>query len=655
MTDIFLSYNRDDKAIARCFAQGFQSHGFTVWWDSTLRAGEAYDEVTEAALRTAKAVVVLWSLQSVTSRWVRAEALLAYRNKTLVPCMIEPCERPIMFELTQTAELYGWKGNRSDPRWIAFLADVKSVIKTKENAHNHDTQTPVVAVTTAIALAASNRRTLFLAGGAAALTAGGLGVWAMRIPLFDQSNGVSPRNSVAVLPFINISGDKTHAYFADGLSAEVRAELARNGQLRVAAQASSAVFKVRGATAKSIARQLSVAFLLDGNVRKEQTTARVNAELIDGKSGFSVWSQTFDRPLDDIFAVQSEIAQAVVAALISRLPRQHTTKMPTAVLAKQALGGTKNLAAYEAFLQGRALFEEAVSGETDLQSLAAFDAAIALDPNYAAAFAHRARALSVIASQSGDQGLALARRQQALVSATRAVELAPTFGDGHSALGFILLSSKLDARAAKMPFDKSLAYGAGDGDILTGFAMFCARTKRESEAASTIARAIVLDPLNPTVYRSAGQIAALARHYPAAIIHYQRALAMNPKASVVHALIGSALYSSGRLKQARVAYASEPNTMFGLPGLAIIDKQEGRDAMAQNALATLVTQFGDSALFQQAQIYAGWGDKERAILTLERAYIVGDSGLASLYTDPIFDKINQEFRFLQLLKTIGFV
>ena len=103
--DIFLSYNREDQAVARRFAEAFEGEGFTVWWDTTLRADEAYDEVTETALRTARAVVVLWSPRSVVSRWVRAEATLADRNKTLVPCTIEPCDRPIMFELTQTAEL----------------------------------------------------------------------------------------------------------------------------------------------------------------------------------------------------------------------------------------------------------------------------------------------------------------------------------------------------------------------------------------------------------------------------------------------------------------------------------------------------------------------------------------------------------------------
>jgi len=128
LPDIFLSYNREDQGTARRFAEGFEREGFKVWWDVTLRSGEAYDRVTEKALREAKAVVVLWSRKSVESRWVRAEATLADRNRTLVPAMIEPCDRPIMFELTQTADLSHWTGDASERIWQAFLKDVRRFV-----------------------------------------------------------------------------------------------------------------------------------------------------------------------------------------------------------------------------------------------------------------------------------------------------------------------------------------------------------------------------------------------------------------------------------------------------------------------------------------------------------------------------------------------
>src|SRR6516162_8162333 len=129
--DIFLSYTREDQAAAQRFAEAFEAQGLSVWWDATLRSGEAYDQITEEALRTAKAVVVLWSRKSAVSRWVRAEATLADRSRTLVPARIEACDLPIMFELTQTADLSHWTGQASDHAWRAFLADVRRFIEAK--------------------------------------------------------------------------------------------------------------------------------------------------------------------------------------------------------------------------------------------------------------------------------------------------------------------------------------------------------------------------------------------------------------------------------------------------------------------------------------------------------------------------------------------
>src|SRR3954469_15317666 len=124
MADIFISYARDDAETARRFAEAFQDAGLSVWWDDALRSGEAFDESIERALREAKAVVVLWSASSVASRWVRAEATQADRNHTLVPVMIEPCQRPMIFELTHTADLTHWQGDRKDKAWQSLVADV---------------------------------------------------------------------------------------------------------------------------------------------------------------------------------------------------------------------------------------------------------------------------------------------------------------------------------------------------------------------------------------------------------------------------------------------------------------------------------------------------------------------------------------------------
>ncbi|MFN8733761.1 MAG: TIR domain-containing protein [Hyphomonadaceae bacterium] len=665
MPDIFLSYNREDQAKARLFADAFAAEGFHVWWDTTLRAGEAYDEVTEQALRQAGAVVVLWSRKSVASRWVRAEATVAHRQKTLVPAMIEACERPIMFELTQTAELGHWAGDRTDPAWRAFLADVRQHLA--QSPHGAQGAGPSLrrdqSALPEVYLAAKSkqglsRRTLIGSGAAGVILAGTGVIWWLNLP---GQHGVAmgsaggEDNRVAVLPFLNISGDPGQDYFADGLSAEVRAELARNSALQVAAQTSSSVFKERAQSAKEMADKLGVAYLLDGNARKADSLVRVNAELIDGKTGFSLWAQTFERPIDNVFAVQSEIAASVTTALVDRVARQASDKARPAKTATTSPGGTQDVAAFEHKLKGRALFESALGGQTDLDALAEFDAALALDPDYAAAHAWRSRTLSVLYGQSVSPNAAEETRLDAIAAGRKAVSLASDFADGYSALGFALFNVGLDVKAAKPVFEQSLNYGRGDGDVLTGFAVFCARTGRVDEAVATIARATTLDPLNPTVFRSAGTIALLARRYREALPFFERALSMNPKMSVAHSFQGTALLLMDRHNEARQAFEAEPNQVFALPGLAILDHLAGQKAAAQANLDKLIRAAGDSGLYQQAQVFAMWGELDRAVAQLERAFQVKDAGLANLFTDPLLDKLKGHAAYQRLVKVIGFV
>lgn len=134
MAGIFLSYSRADRPTAQGIAEALEAEGFTVWWDKVLRAGQTYDEVTEEMLRNSSVVVVLWSQTSVKSKWVRAEATLGERNAVVIPAMIEDADRPIMFELTQTADLIGWEGDRSDPNWKGFISDIRRVIEPAEAA-----------------------------------------------------------------------------------------------------------------------------------------------------------------------------------------------------------------------------------------------------------------------------------------------------------------------------------------------------------------------------------------------------------------------------------------------------------------------------------------------------------------------------------------
>jgi len=276
-SDIFLSYNREDATRARHFADALQAAGFKVWWDVALRSGEAYDEVTEQALRNAKAVVVLWSPRSVVSRWVRAEATLADRNKTLMPVMIEACERPIMFELVQTAELSHWQGDASDAGWRDFVSHVRERVGADPAA---------IAATTTVT---------------------------------TPKRQLPTKPSIAVLPFINLSGDVDQEYFADGVVDDIISALSRFNQLFVIARSSSFTYKGRKLDYRTAADELGVRFVLEGSVRKAGNRLRISGQLVDAFSGAQLAERSLRRlvPLDERGRVRQ--AQLHLALLVSGL------------------------------------------------------------------------------------------------------------------------------------------------------------------------------------------------------------------------------------------------------------------------------------------------------------------------------------------------
>ncbi|MGH6786376.1 MAG: TIR domain-containing protein [Novosphingobium sp.] len=291
MPDIFLSYNREDQAVARRFAEGFEHAGLSVWWDVTLRSGEAYDEVTEAALRGAGAVVVLWSPRSVVSRWVRAEATLADRAGTLVPAMIEPCERPIMFELTQTAELGHWQGGDEDSAWRAFLGDVKRHIAARPpEARTASAQTPGETVRSVA-----------------------------------QAHAGKPppgkRPTLAVLPFTNRSGSSDDEALGDAIAEDVSIALARGKGLRLIAHNAVAGIAERESDIRRIGAALGADYVMEGNVRRIGGTLRATAQLLEAKSGAILWSEKFDHADGDRLAVIEDLAEDVSRHLAPQIQK----------------------------------------------------------------------------------------------------------------------------------------------------------------------------------------------------------------------------------------------------------------------------------------------------------------------------------------------
>jgi TolB-like protein/Tfp pilus assembly protein PilF len=346
--DIFLSYNREDQAVAKRFADAFAAEGLGVWWDTALRSGEAYDVVTEAALRAAKAVVVLWSPRSVVSRWVRAEATIADRCKTLVPVTIEPCERPIMFELTQTAELSHWTGDADDKAWQAFLKDVRGFVGREAPAP----AAPITAPEPA--------------------------------PAKLGERGSAP--SLAVLPFTNRSGLAEDEVFAFGMVEDLIDALGRGVHVRVISSSSTARFRT-GALPDiaAMGRELGVRYLLEGNVRRSGGDLRVTAQLVEAASGAILWTEKFDRPLAELAALQEDLIVEVAAHLGTQVWR---------VEMEQALKKPGDLTAWESVIRALAALRQFTS-ETVRRAIEEAAHAVAIAPDYGLAHALYADALGV--------------------------------------------------------------------------------------------------------------------------------------------------------------------------------------------------------------------------------------------------------------------
>jgi TolB-like protein/Flp pilus assembly protein TadD len=641
---VFLSYARADKAQAVRLAHAMQAAGLNVWWDTLIEGGAEFAKTIEAAIGSCDAVVVAWSQVSVASDWVLDEAASGRELRKLVPVSLDGVEPPMGFRRYHSIDLSSWNGSVDS-------AEIDGIVRGVAAVAGRESPAPLEA-RAGIAEDAprlSRRKLILAATGAAIAGVAGLVAWRRGAHLrFFPASG----NTVAVLPFENLSGPGQD-YFADGLAEEVRATLARNARLLVMAQASSAQFRDSKDSAETIADKLGVAYLLGGSVRRSGDVVRVAADLIDGRSGFSRWSQTFERRITDIFAVQSEIATTVADALVERVDSGDGPR-GTGTTAAASPGGTSSVAAFDAYLRGRALYDLSVDRASEQAALAQFDAAIAADSGYAAAYAARARSLTVIANEYGEVARRASLYDAAIAAAERAIAIAPDLADAHSTLGYTLFYGRLDARAAREPFERSVQTGSGEATVLARYAQFSARTGRRDQAAAAMKRALLLDPLNPLIYRAAGTIEYAARRYHESIPLLRRALTMNPKMSRAHAAIGDALMMLGKPGEARAEYLAEPARDFNLSGLAIVEHRLGNEPGAHAAMDRLVAEVGDRSLYQQGQVLAQWGRREAALAALEKARVLRDSGLIYARNDPMLDPLRDDPRLQRLLLGIGF-
>ncbi len=366
MSDIFISYARSTEKQARAIGEALRALGYGVWRDDEIPAHRAFSEVIEERLRASKAVVVVWSADATGSEWVRSEATLARADRKLVQLSVDGTKPPMPFEQIQCADLAGWEGDASHPGWARVTASVRDLV------------------------------------GAAG---------ALERPSKATPKSRTGRVAICVLPFANMSGDPEQEYFSDGISEDIITDLSKVSALSVVARNTAFTFKGRNLEIPEIASKLGVSHVLEGSVRKAGARVRITAQLIDGAVGDHVWAERWDRDLTDIFALQDEISQAVVAALKVKLLPEEKAAIETR--------GTDNAEAYDLYLMARQHW--ASGNEGDPRQSEAIERlarrVVDIDPGYAQAWALMASGqytLHLRYGRAGDGGQAALDRALAL-------------------------------------------------------------------------------------------------------------------------------------------------------------------------------------------------------------------------------------------------
>jgi len=455
-----------------------------------------------------------------------------------------------------------------------------------------------------------------------------------------------PPHSIAVLPFVNLSGDASQDYFSDGLTEELLNSLAQVNDLQVAARTSSFSFREHPDIA-TVAHKLNVAAVLEGSVRRSAHTVRVTAQLINAVSGYHLWSKTYDRDLGDVLKLQTEIATAVATALKVTLLGDEAAKIE--------LGGTRSPAAFDAYLRGLKLYRIA-KGTTPMECrepIAAFTSALALDSSYALAYADRGLVTWECATNTTqwlDQPIA----QQVRADAERAIALAPGLADGYVALGWLEVGL-LNLTAADQACGRALALAPGNDLALYHCGLIAAYLGRADSAISTARQGVALDPLNPLSHRALGDALRYARRYQEAITAYQASIAVDPEhAAEADALLGITYYLAGNLPPAQSSCEAKPDYFRSALCLAMVYERIGRHADATAALAKMTQLGGDSAAYQYSEVHTQWGDRKAALEWLEKALRLRDPGLAYAKTDPLLDPLRQEPRFQAVMRELRF-
>ena len=675
---VFLSYASQDAEAAQKICEALRAAGIEVFLDqSELRGGDAWDQKIRKQIKTCALFVPIISKHSHerAEGYFRLEWKLAVdrshlimANKAfLVPVVIDGTADddenvPDRFREVQWTRL---PGGETPP---AFVERVRLLVSPEpssgpENAPSTAGPIPQAAKTarTSVPISQPLKRALLVTMGVVVFGATAYFAidrfWpskhAAARPTSPgaQAAGATatftpPPHSIAVLPFVNMSGDKEQEYFSDGLTEEILNSLARVSALQVSARTSSFSFKGKDADISTIAHKLNVASVLEGSVRRAGNTIRITAQLNNAVTGFHLWSQTYDRDLSNVLQLQTDIANAVANALKITLLGD--------VSAKIELGGTRSPAALDAYLRGLKAYRSRPDASGLQSAIAAYTEAIRFDPNYALAFAGRSRVLIDYASGRVTGAVTHADLHKAQADAREAIKLAPELAEGHSAVALSLYVDSSDFTHASEAYERAVALAPGNAQVLSDAGHFAVLMGRFEAGLASLHRAVALDPLNPQRRNLLGEALFFARRYEEAIAAFVEVLSLESGFKRAAGFRGLAYYARGDFRSARSSCEAAPDFWTSQWCLAMTYDKLGQHGDAEATLKKLRTTYGDSGAYQYAAVYAQRGDTVEALQWLATATRLLDPGLGYLKTDPLMDPLRNEPRFLAIERELKF-
>jgi TolB-like protein/tetratricopeptide (TPR) repeat protein len=667
---VFLSYASQDADAAKKICAALRAAGIEVWFDqSELRGGDIWDRNIRREIRDCALFIPIISehTQERLEGYFRREWKLAIertldmadQKQFLVPVVVDATgDRdaivPDLFRAVQWTRL---PAGETPP---GFVDRVQRLLSPEASTAIRPAAKPQIVPgainRTAVRTVWSPKRAALVAL-AAVLLAGVAylaidrvrsGKPAALAPTVASSVAAfnPPVHSIAVLPFINMSGDKDQEYFSEGLTEELLNSLAEINGLQVAARTSAFSFQGKDTDLGTIAHKLNVGAILEGSVRRSGHTVRISAQLINAVTGFHLWSKTYDRDLGDVLRLQSEIATAVAEALKVTLLGD--------VAAKIELGGTRNPAAFDAYLRGLKLTRTTTTREECGPPIDAFSEAIRLDSDYALAYASRSWFVWECAIHYSGDWIQPGIDASVRADAQRAIALAPTLAEGYVALSS-LESGRLEFAAADAACAQALALGPNNDRALYECSRLAAWLGHENASIPAARRGVALDPLNPRSHRALGDTLRAAHRYQEAITAYQDSIAMDPEHSAeAYARRGVSYFLAGDLTQAQSACEARPDYYESWVCQAVVYHRLGHHDAAAAALARLVHLGGDASAYQDVEIHAQWGERAAALEWLEKARRLGDPGLIYLKTDALMDPLRNEPRFQAVMRELKF-